>query len=503
MQSFKIYYTSDIHGYLFPTDYTDQQEKALGLLKVIANFNKDGNTLILDGGDIFQGSPYINFFQKQQNYEQGIAEIMNTAGYDVITLGNHDFNYSFQALKENLSHLEAKVSTVNITDASGNLLFPSVIQTLENGLKIGIVGITTDFTNVWENPQNIIDIRINDPFEAARAAFERIKDTADVTICLYHGGFEADLATGELLSESGENVGYKIAKELSFDLLLTGHQHASIEGQYLFGTYIVQPTNMGKNYFEIEGCLTENNLEIKSELKIPDNSYDKNLAEKLLPLEQEVQNFLSQPIGEIEAPIDKQTHLEFAKKGSPWIEVVGAVEMLKGNADIAVVSSFNQLNPIPKSLTIRDIMSNYPYDNTLYIVKLNGQMLKAAIEHSAEYFSYSPNEGIVLNPRWLSPKVEHYNYDFFIGIEYVLDIRRPVGNRLVSLKYRQADVQPTDSFVVALNNYRALGGGGYEVYQQASSVFNTGVEVQQLLIDYIQDNPKTEPPYQLKLTVLP
>lgn len=286
-------------------------------------------------------------------------------------------------------------------------------------------------------------------------------------------------------------------------MLLTGHQHASIEGQYLFGTYIVQPTNMGKNYFEIEGFLNENNLEIKSELKIPDNSYNNNLAEKLLPLEKEVQDFLSQPIGQLKAPIDKQTHLEFAKKGSPWIELVGTVEMLKGNADIAVVSSFNQLNSIPKSLTIRDIMSNYPYDNTLYIVNINGQMLKKAIEHSAEYFSYSQNEGVILNPRWLSPKVEHYNYDFFIGIEYVLDIRQPIGKRVVSLKYRQADVQPTDSFIVALNNYRALGGGGYEAYQQASSIFNTGVEVQQLLVDYIQKNLKSESLYQLQLTVLP
>ncbi|MBS7576813.1 MULTISPECIES: bifunctional UDP-sugar hydrolase/5'-nucleotidase [unclassified Enterococcus] len=503
MQSFKIYYTSDIHGYLFPTDYTDQQEKALGLLKVIANFNKDGNTLILDGGDIFQGSPYINFFQKKQNYEQGVAQLMNAAGYDVITLGNHDFNYSFQALKENLSHIDAKVSAVNVTDASGNLLFPTVLKTLENGLKVGIVGITTDFTNIWENPQNIVDIRINKPFEAAKVALESIKDKVDVTICLYHGGFEADLVTGELLFESGENIGYKIAKELSFDLLLTGHQHASIEGQYLFGTYIVQPTNMGKNYFEIEGCLVENNLKIKSKLKIPNNSYDKNLAENLLPLEQEVQNFLSQPIGHLPVSIAKQTHLEFATMGSPWVELVGAVEMLKGNADIAVVSSFNQLNSIPKSLTIRDIMSNYPYDNTLYIVKMNGRMLKQAIEHSAEYFSYVQHEGVVLNPRWLSPKLEHYNYDFFIGIEYALDIRRPVGNRVVSLKYHQADVQPTDSFVVALNNYRALGGGGYEIYQQASSVFNTGVEIQQLLIDFIQNNSKAKLPYQLKFTVLP
>ena len=89
-----IYYTSDVHGYFSPIDYASGNEIPSGLANCISNFEKDGNTLIIDGGDILQGSPFTYYLYNKRKDDGCLpAEIMNIGGYDFVTLGNHDFNY--------------------------------------------------------------------------------------------------------------------------------------------------------------------------------------------------------------------------------------------------------------------------------------------------------------------------------------------------------------------------------------------------------------------------
>ncbi|MDR0922520.1 MAG: bifunctional metallophosphatase/5'-nucleotidase [Lactobacillales bacterium] len=501
MKELKIYYTSDTHGYLYPTDYADDAPKELGLMNTIYNFEKDGNTLIIDGGDIFQGSPYINYFQKKGQVDQGIAETMNAGGYDFITLGNHDFNYGFPRLEENLKLLNAQVTAVNVLSKDGKQLFPAQIKVLENGLRVGIVGFTTDYINIWEAPVHIDRLQITDTFEAAKKALVEIKDQVDFTIGLYHGGFEADIETEEIVSKTSENIGYKLAKELDFDLLLTGHQHATIPGRDLFGTYIVQPTNMAKNYFEIHVAVDEHVTLIESELRTPGTKHSQALYDQFYPLEKEVQHYLNQPVGHLAQPIPKPTHLALATHGNDWIELIGHVQKLQTEADIAVVSSFNVLKDIKQDVSIRDLLISYPFENTLYKLELTGKQLKNVMEKSAEYFALKDNE-IVINPLWLSPKTEHYNYDFYLGVSYLMDISRPVGDRIVDLMFHDLPVKEDDTFTVAVNNYRAFGGGNYLDYADAKVLESGATEIQQLLIDYVSSSHEVYIPKELAFGVI-
>ena len=99
-RNLKIYYTSDTHSYLFPTDYIDRdEEKNMGVLSCINEFNKDGNTLILDGGDTIQGSAFAKYMWEGKGVASTIAEVFNSAPYDYVTLGNHDFNYNYSGLE--------------------------------------------------------------------------------------------------------------------------------------------------------------------------------------------------------------------------------------------------------------------------------------------------------------------------------------------------------------------------------------------------------------------
>ena len=93
MKNLKIYFTSDLHGYIYPTDYRNNDKKNMGLLNIINSYKKDENTLIIDGGDTIQGSPFTTYISKEKYDMHPVAKAMNIGGYDYITLGNHDFNY--------------------------------------------------------------------------------------------------------------------------------------------------------------------------------------------------------------------------------------------------------------------------------------------------------------------------------------------------------------------------------------------------------------------------
>lgn len=159
---------------------------------------------------------------------------MNLAGFDYVGLGNHDFNFGKKCLEAYLRQLNAICLCANVQGVEG--VRRTAVATLENGLRVGLTGVVTHYVNQREKPENLEGIRITDAFTAAQEALEELKQQqVDITVCIYHGGFENDLQTGELLSDTTENQGYRLCSELDFDVLLTGHQHqAKADLRHLF-----------------------------------------------------------------------------------------------------------------------------------------------------------------------------------------------------------------------------------------------------------------------------
>lgn len=483
----KLYFTSDVHGYFFPTSYASREEQNRGLLKCSAGFEKDGNTLIMDAGDILQGSAYTYYCQSELKSNESIAKIINQCGYDVITFGNHDFNYGTEYLQNYLSHLNADAVCQNVLNKEGNHKYPYVIKTMENGLKVGIVGIVTDYVNIWEKPSNIADVQIVDPYEQAKAALCELKDNVDVTICLYHGGFECDLTTNKLLSETTENIAYRICEELDFDLLLTGHQHMSIEGQYVNGTFVVQPKENAVEYQEIHVVKTENGLEIASQIKKPEMDAPVEICEEVKAIECDVQDWLDNVVGELERPLLPEDKVKMAMEGNEIADFLNRIQLHYSEAMISAVSLANEIKGFNASVTRRDIIATYPYPNTLVVFEMTGKALREAMERSAEYFDIDENGAVCISKGFLEPKVEHYNYDFFAGVSYRVDPKQPVGSRVVELSYEGNDVKDEDVFSVCVNNYRASGAGGYPMYPECKVLKEINVEMVDLIMGYFDE----------------
>lgn len=483
----KIYFTSDLHGYFYPTDYADTKIKNMGLFQCANQFKKDNNTLLIDGGDILQGSAFAYYCQKELNSGRTIADIMNRCGYDYVTLGNHDFNYGLPYLEDYINHLNATCVCQNIKNNNKSYRYPYDIKRMENGVKVGIIGIVTDYVNIWEKQENIEELIITDPFEEAKRALENLKEKADITLCIYHGGFERNLETGEILSESTENIAYRICKELDFDILLTGHQHLSIEGQYVYGTYVLQTKDKGLEYQMIEVEVEEEKLKIQSFIKKAGCACD-FVTSDFDVVEHEVQAWLDCEVGELVKPLLPDKKIKMAMEGNEIALFLNQIQLYYSKAQISAVSLANDVKGFEKGVTRRDVIATYPFPNTLVVLEITGADLKAAIERSAEYFEIGEGGELKAADKFLKPKVEHYNYDYYAGIEYKINPQKREGERVSLLMYQQKPIAMDDIFTICINNYRASGAGGYFMYKKCKRVKEINIEMTELILDYFERN---------------
>jgi len=490
-----LYFTSDTHGYIYPTDFITPGALAQGLLRM--PFTKDGNTLIIDGGDTLQGSP-LTYYCRAQGKPMPCADVMNDLKYDYITLGNHDFNYGCEILKDYLLKSNAQCLCANARDLSGQLpILPYALHTLENGMRVGLIGIVTHWINVWEKAENVGNVRISDTMEAARGAADALRDKADVLIGIYHGGFERDLDTGKLLSGTDENIGWKLCEELPFDILLTGHQHIPVANKVVHGTHVAQTPGNAKACVRL--TIGEDGA-ISSRLLTPNappviKPWEQTLFEKL-------NAWLDTPIGRLSKPLLPESKLTMALRGSGIADFINRVQLDASGAQISCVALSNDATGFKAQVTVRDVVSSYPFANTLVVLRVTGQVLRDALEQCATYFNVSPDGSLAVGDFFLKPKKAHYNYDYFYGISYAFDLRNPIGKRVAKLEYQGKAIAPEDSFSLVMNNYRATGAGGFDCYLPCRREREIQTEVSELILNYLSSRELIEIPDERSYTVI-
>ncbi len=488
-KAFTIYFTSDTHGYLYPTTYLNSTDAPCGLMKIIEAFTPGENTLVLDGGDTLQGSPFTLYASRSGRHYAPVAKVLNLGGYNFVTLGNHDFNYGLTPLTAYLNALNAKCLCANIRAKNGSLpVQPSATVTLENGLKIGLVGICTDHVKIWEKPETVAQLNITCPFKAAKAELEKLKPCCDFTVCIYHGGYEVDLATGAPLTGSTENIAGRLSKELAFDILLTGHQHMPIANLCLFGTHGVQTPANATGFCKVTATLQPNGQKhIESVLLPPAAAANPAAYTEFLPLENAVQHWLDTPVGTLAMPLPAGCKLGTAINGSLVANFINQIQLAATGAQISAVGLPNQISGFGKNVTVRDIVSTYIFSNTLVVLEMSGATIKAYFERCAEYFDLDETGKPVISQRFLTPKVEHYNYDFFAGVEYTFNLNAPIGQRVVKMVVGGKEVLQNATYTVCVNSYRATGTGGYPFLAGCKILQQGGTDVIELITAYIEN----------------
>jgi 2',3'-cyclic-nucleotide 2'-phosphodiesterase/3'-nucleotidase len=167
---------------------------------------------------------------------------------------------------------------------------------------------------------------------------------------------------------------------------------------------------------------------------------------------------------------------------TPLIDFILDVERKATGSQLASTAAFSlDASLAAGPITVARMAALYPYDNTLRAVKITGSQLRAYLEQSARYFRTRP-DGVAE----VDPSIPGYNFDIVSGVDYTIDVSKPIGQRITTLSFNGTPVSPTDTFTMALNNYRQTGGGGYAMLRDAPVVYDHQQEIRQLLVDEVQ-----------------
>jgi len=493
-QTIHILYTSDLHGYLLPIQYSDNLQTEQGLSKLIPaieSFQRE-DSIILDLGDILQGSPLMYYHQlNRKQYINPAAELFNVIDYDYFIPGNHDFNYGKDYLDDFINQINAKILCQNIYQ-NEQLAFQNGfdIKTMKNGIKVLIIGATTKYIPHWENPANIKGLLFKDVVKEVKTIVDTYKKEVDLIICAYHGGFERDIKTHDLfVKDTGENQGYALFEEIpEINILLTGHQHRVIS-ETIDSRVVMQPGSNGAFLGTVDVLFDSKKkiTSIKSNLlrasDYPEDPRPKKLLQKI---EKDTQSFLDEVIGEVvEGDLEVKDPVQARIKKHAIVDFINDIQLDATNAQLSATSIANQVSGFKKHITIRNVLSTYVYPNTLVVVDIDGKTLREYLERCAEYFVLVDGE-ITYNPRFSYPKLEHYNYDMIAGVDYAFDLKEPFGNRVKSVRYQGKEISNDDHFTLALNNYRASGGGDFEMLQHLEVVREIPFDIAELMIEYLR-----------------
>lgn len=482
--------TTDMHGRLMAWDYFTAKPVAGGLTRLATLIRQqraaNPNTLLIDIGDTIEGTPLVARHHAAVTAgstarPDPMMLAMNHLGYDAMTVGNHEYNFGLKVLNRSRDDARFPWLSAN-TSASGTArkYEPAVIKTVA-GVRIGIFGITTPAIPEFEKPENYAGYKFEDGVAAARRAVEALRrDGVDVVIGAVHAGQGGTF----------ENMADTIAKEVpGVDAVIFGHTHRDVADLRINNVLLVQPgrwaDRLGVLDFSLErrdgkwAVTAKEGRLLRPELSTAEDAALLTLAK---PYHDAAEAWLSTRIATVSTELDgARARIE----DSALVDLIHEVQMHYTQAPISLAAMFNTSVRVPAGpVTIRTIAALYVYENELYAVETTGAVLKRAIEKSAEYFltCATPDcTGPLVNP-----SVPGFGFDMAQGVEYELDLTRPVGSRLKNLRFQGKPLGDDQPIRVALNNYRAAG----EVFRNEKIVYRSNRQIRDLLVEYVTQRKK-------------
>jgi len=495
--------TTDLHGRIFPLDYGTNRPANVGLAKLATLIERertrDPELILLDCGDTIQGTPLAYYHNRVNNVPPDpMILVMNHLGFDGLTIGNHEYNFGLEVLEKARSEADFPWLSANTyaTATSEPAYTPYLIKEVD-GVRIGVLGLTTPGIPGWENPENYSGLEFRNPVEEARKWIRHLREeeSVDAIVIAMHLGVEVNLAKSseEKHEAYPKNAGLAVARALpDVDLILMGHTHRRVPALVVNGVLLAQAGRWGDHlvrsrlYFERaseEDAWTVAAKESET-LAVTDSvEADPAVLALAQPYEDETQAWLNREIGQC----DERLTAEGARlRDNAILDLIHRVQLDAGGAEISMAASFNSSAVVPAGpVTVRDLAAIYVYENTLYVIELTGAEVKAALENSARYFL--PFEEGKSPADLIDRSIPGYNFDTAEGVEYTLDLRRPVEDRIVDLRFRGEPLDLERTYRVAINNYRYNGGGGYSMYAGAPVVFRSSGEIRNLMIQWVEE----------------
>jgi 2',3'-cyclic-nucleotide 2'-phosphodiesterase/3'-nucleotidase len=495
--------TTDMHGFVYPHDYFTGQAAPRGLAAaatLVAGVRRETpHVLLVDGGDTIQGSTLEGVHQAAVRDGRSAAPdpmmlAMNAAGYDAMVVGNHEFNYGLKNLQA--ARETARFPWLSANTAAGGVLppFAPFVVKVVGGVKVAIVGVTTAAVPEWEKPEQIRGLSWALPEEGVARALEQLAaEKPDAVVVVSHGGLDRDPRTGtpQHGEVPGENAAWRIAERFpQLAAVIYGHTHQRQEGLRVGDVLLVQPRNWAQEVaridltFERESGAGRWALVDRASRLLPVTPETPGSAEILSlarPYHEAAERYLDQPVANSAVELSGERG---RFEDNALLDAIHEVQMHYAAAPVSFAALFMPQVRVPKGpVTVRQLAALYLYDNELYAIETDGRTVRAALENAARYFRTCPEPTCATGPL-VDPGIRGYNYDTVQGLEYEIDLNRPAGERVVNLRYRGQPLRDDEPLRVAVNNYRAAGSNGYDMFRGAKIVWRSGREIRDLMAEY-------------------
>jgi 2',3'-cyclic-nucleotide 2'-phosphodiesterase/3'-nucleotidase/5'-nucleotidase len=497
-----------VHARLYNHDYYTgtPTDHGLALLKPRIDSIRaahPGRALLFDSGDLLQGNPLAMVYARSHGDQPNpIIRAMNLLAYDASAIGNHEFNYGLDHLGRALDLAQFPFVSANIFRAGTqqHAYLPYVLLPVPtmagDTLHIGVTGNTPPGVHVWDrdNVTGILEFR--DVVASVRAVTSQLKERgADVVVVLSHGGLEGTNYDTVTTGLPPENAAADLARQVpDIDVIFLGHTHRELADTTIAGVLLTQAKNWAASLAVATLSARRHGpgdwrVERKhGEIVRPTGAVDRAFLDSIRWEHERTVAHVNARIGAAVARMDAH---EARVRDTPIIDFVNEVQRAAAGADLSATAAFQINAALPAGeISVADVAALYPYDNTLKAIRINGAQLRSYIEKAAEYYRhYRPGEGSTVT----NFEVPGYNFDIVAGVDYTLDLTRPVGQRVTSLTRNGSPVRDDQSFTLALNNYRQGGGGGYAMIAGTEVVYDRQEDVRELLIAEVRRRGVIDP----------
>jgi len=459
----EIYTVNDFHGALAENGKNPGAAKLVEYLKETKTLNPNG-VLLVSAGDMFQGSVDSNLL-----YGKTVVDVMNYANFDVMTLGNHEFDWGIDILKQRIDQSNFSYVCANVIDRSTgkSIDFVKPYTLLErDGVKIGVIGIATPETAYKTNPKVVSNYIFEDPAKVVNALVPEIKQKgADVIVVLSH--------LASWMDESGKisgNADTLALQASSIDAIVSGHSHQKVNGN-LNCIPVVQAYYNGRAVGKIELFYNKSSRQVEKStvsvttLPYPGLKNDPRIQDMLDQAQTEIATVKNSVVGETVSELSHDRNELTETLLGQW--VTDTMRQAVG-ADIAFQNTGGLRTGISAgTITMGTLYEVMPFDNTLFTVDMTGEQVMRVLKYGS-----------------MNQKIGMVQYS---GIKVSYDAAGPQGIGIVAVTMSDGTAFSLDkTYKVVTNDFMAAGGDGFDMFQEGQNLHDTNIPVRDILADTIR-----------------
>ncbi len=469
---FTIVHVNDVHGHIEPFTRDNAEVGALAKVAVyVEELRKENpNILLLSAGDMIHGTNVVNLFGGLP-----MVEIMNHMGFDAMALGNHEFNYGQEQLLTLAKAAKFPFLSANVIRDDGTVFINDYNIFEVGGVKVGVFGLSPVETPILTHPKDVIGLNFADPAEISAKMVDALAGQVDIIVCLSHLGYDDDKVIAAAVP--------------GIDIIVGGHSHTALAKPEVVGdTIIVQTGDWAENAGVLNVVVAGGKVAsfdgglVQMKADMPAPAADHPVGSTLAEYDAALAEKMAVKVGRTEVVLDGE-RANVRTRTTNLANLISDAMLEATGADVVIANGGGIRASIKAGdITLGDIYTVLPFDNTLTAIELTGDRIVAALEHGLS--AYPAQTG---------------GFSHVAGMTVKFDPAQPAGSRVVEVLVAGEPIVADKLYILGTNDFLAAGGDGYVWFTESNPVFSSGAMLRDILAEYIEVRGTVEAPTEMRI----